>query len=151
MRRARFAALAGVLSAAVAACSGNSVGMTKTDYIGRAGAICRDASDAVRKVKPDASTPRSVAASIEQVVIIERAAAQQLRSLRPPTGDAPALAQWLRFVDDSIKELDVARAAAARGDAAGATAANVRSNALQQQADAAAQQYGVTACVAPPK
>jgi hypothetical protein len=146
IRAAALIAALGTWCVTLAACSGTSVGMSKRDYIGRAGAICRDASDAVRKVKPDSSSVDSVATSVGKVVTIERAAARELRALQPPTGDAHALGQWLSLVDDSLAQLDAARHAAAEGDARGAAAANARAAALQQQADAVALQYGVTAC-----
>jgi hypothetical protein len=150
IRAAALIAALGTWCVTLAACSGTSVGTSKRDYIGRAGAICRDASDAVRNVKPDSSSADSVATSIRKVVAIERAAARQLRALKPPTGDAHALGQWLSLVDDSLAQLDVARHAAAEGDAHGAAAANARSAVRQQQADAVALRYGVTACAAPP-
>lgn len=153
MRTAVLLAAAGSLCVGITACTGGAAGLSRTDYIGRAGAICRDANDALRKVKGDSSTPAAVAASINEVVSIERAAAQQLRELRPPPTDAHAVSQWLTLVDGSLDELEAAGRAAALGDGSGAAAANVRSGALQQQADAAALQFGVTACaarVAPP-
>jgi hypothetical protein len=150
MRAAALIAGLGTWCVSLAACSGSTVGMSKADYVRRAGTICRTASDAVGKVKADASSPDSVGGSIGKVVTIERAAARQLRALRPPTGHADALGRWLTLVDDSLDQLDASARAAAEGDAHSAGAANLHSKDLQQQADAVAQQYGVTACVTTP-
>ncbi|MBV8951711.1 MAG: hypothetical protein JOZ99_12605 [Actinobacteria bacterium] len=150
MRAAALVAGLGSWCATAGACSGGSVGLSKPEYIRRAGAICRDADDAVRKLTPDSTTAASVAASIDDVVTIERAAVQRLHALRPPTGDAHALAQWLQLVDRSLDELEASGRAAAADDAQGANAANVRSGSLQQQADVVALDYGVVGCAAPP-
>jgi len=134
----------------LAACSGtSSVGMSRIDYLRRAAAICRDASDSVRNVKADASSADAVAATIGKLVTIERSAARQIRALRPPRGDEHTLGQWLGLVDQTLDQLDASRRAAAAGDAQGAAAANARSADVQQQADAVAVRYGITACATP--
>lgn len=149
MRVAALIAGLGAWCVGLTACSGTAAAMSKSQYISRAETICRDASDAVRDIKPDASSADSVATSIGKVVTIERAAARQLRSLRSPSGDVNALGRWLNLVDDALDQLDASRRAAAEGDGNGAAAANLRSTTLQQQADDAALRYGVEGCVAP--
>ncbi len=149
MRAAVMIAGLGAWCVGITGCSGTAAAMSKNQYITRAETICRVASEAVHNITPDASSADSVATSIGKVVTVERAAARQLRSLRPPSGDAPALGRWLNLVDDALDQLDASRLAASEGDANAATAANLRSSALQQQADDVALRYGVAGCVAP--
>lgn len=149
MRGAGLIAALAAWCVSLAAYSGSSVGMSKVDYIRRAGAVCRVASDSARNVKADSSSADAVAATIGKLVTIERSAVRQIRALRPPRGDEHTLGQWLGLVDQTLDQLDVSRRAAAAGDAQGAAAANARSADLQQQADAVAVRYGITACATP--
>ncbi|HEY7136612.1 MAG TPA: hypothetical protein VIB48_16280 [Acidimicrobiia bacterium] len=142
------AAVAASLAAILLAACGGSSGPTKAEYTKQAAAICRDANDSVTKVRADATTTSALAASIGQVVSIEQGAARRVRALRAPKGDEAVLRQWLGLVDETLAELDAAAHAAATGDGAAAGAANQRAKALDQQADAIADRYGLDACAA---
>jgi hypothetical protein len=137
-----------VLAALVTGCSGGSSGMSKAAYTKAATAICRDASESVTKVRPDTASSGALAASIDEVVSIERRAARRVRALREPRDDEAVLREWLGLVDETLVQLDKAARAAAAGNGAAADAANRRAQELDQQADDIAARYGLSACAA---
>lgn len=139
--------VAGVIATAAASCGGSSHRVSKPEYVTRASTVCRDADRDVLAVRRDATSTATLAASIGRVLSIERDAVRRVREIPPPRDDEQVLGQWLTFVDRALDEVDAAQRASARGDAAGASAANARGADLARRATAAARAYGITACV----
>lgn len=139
--------VAGVVATVAASCGGSSHDVSKSEYVTRASAVCRDADRDVSAVRRDATDATTLAASIGRVLSVERDAVTRVRAIPAPREDARALDQWLSLVDQSLDQVDAARRASTRGDAAGAAAANAHGADLAQRATEAARAYGITACV----
>jgi hypothetical protein len=139
--------VAAAVATAAASCGGSTQRVSKSEYVTRASAVCRDANRDALAVRRDATNTATLAASIGRVLSIQRDAVRRVRAIPPPTADEQTLRQWLTLVDRSLDEAEAAQRASAQGDAAGASAANARGADLARQATAAARAYGITACV----
>jgi hypothetical protein len=152
IRRLTTAAVVLVCVAALGGCSGGGR-LTKSEFINRADAICRDANKHIAAIKPpDLADPAETPRVLRQLVTIQRHELGQLRKLRGPRADLPGIRDWLKQVERALDQASMAVAALEQGDRDGVNAANARGNTLQAAADRAAREYGVDRCAraAPP-
>jgi hypothetical protein len=144
---ATFAAVA--VAIALAACGSS---YTRQDFVDRANGICANSTSQTREIAQSGApqSNRALAAYLRQVLPIVQQQASQLRALRRPPGsdaDKAALDRYLSALDGEVAATKRLRAAAARGDGDGVSAAE--SDLQSNQAASLAAKYGLKSCAAP--
>jgi hypothetical protein len=131
----------------LAACGGGG-GLSKTDYVAKANAVCRDAAAKVTAL--DASGQSDVAQLPKvagQVVAVQRKALDRLEAIKAPKEDRAEIARWIALVDQTIDQAEVSARSQRSGDITRAIAANLNGAALDKRADQLARSYGLRRCV----
>jgi hypothetical protein len=152
LRRVTFAA--SVVAALVAVgCSGSDGGagseLAKPEYLKRANAICAKANEEIAALPaPDLADPVAAPGAIRAVVSVQRDEVRRLRDLGAPHTDVPAIAAWLRMVDLTLDQADLAVRALEHDDIDSVNTANAKGRDSELQADALARQYGLIKCAA---
>jgi hypothetical protein len=155
----RLAALALTASAAglgtvVAAGCGQATQSAKSRYLAKANAVCRDQSDAIRRVPAPAidvarATSRklkAMAAYFDQAVPIVKAHFKQLRALPPPPGDAAVIQRLLASTRELVDLLGALGRQARAGDVVAFRADLRAAGRASSNSRALAMQYGLVAC-----
>ena len=113
--------LAGV-ALGVAGCGGSSSGLSKSDYVAKADAICKASQAEVAKLT-DPATPADLGPWLTTVLKLKTQEFKDLKALEAPSADKAKLASMLDLASKQVPALAKALAAATAGDANGAVAA----------------------------
>lgn len=158
MRRANLP-VAIVIGAALAlAGCGGSGGVSKSQYVAKADAICKAAAAktaplinhiataGVSLLSGSASTARQVAGVVGQLRTVAAGALAQLRALAQPSGDHAAIEKFLTPLSSVVGTIGTARTALSNGQAVQALGALQGLQTVAQQLATAAKAYGLHAC-----
>ena len=161
MRRANLIAaivVGGALALAGCGGSGSSGGVSKSQYVAKADAICTTtaaktaplinhiATAGVSLLGGSASTARQVAGVVGQLRTVAAKALAQLRALAQPTGDHAAIQKFLTPLSSVVGTIGTAGTALSNGQAVQALTALQGLQTVAQQLASAAKAYGLHAC-----
>jgi hypothetical protein len=159
MRRAKPIAAIVVAGAALAlAGCGGSGGVSRSQYIAKADAICKTtaaktaplinhiATAGVSLLGGSASTARQVAGVVGQLRTVAARALAQLRALAQPSGDHTAIQKFLTPLSSVVSTIGTAGTALGNGQALQALNTLQGLQTVAQQLASAAKAYGLHAC-----
>lgn len=139
------------MALAASACFGGGGRLSKSVYVDKASAICRQANKKISALPhPDLAVAEATPSVIRRVVAIQRDEISQLDDLRPPEIDEPAIKQWLRAARKALDASEAALTALEHGDVNGINSSTARGNDANAKADELARGYGITACATKP-
>jgi ABC-type enterochelin transport system substrate-binding protein len=152
----KWGAWAAVVVALGAASCSSPGRLTRAEFTDQANTVCTDSSARIATIAaPDPADADAVADAISQVVVIQRAALEDLDGLRPPEGLEPQVGEWLDLLGEVLDDEEAVAAAVSDGDPATADAANAAAAETNIRAEAAAAELGLDACTvagtAPPQ
>jgi hypothetical protein len=91
-----------------AACGGGSERLSAAAYAREASEACGRANRAVARIDvPSLSQTRRAARVLARIVVVERAAVDDLRGLRPPEHLADTTQKWIALLDQGADELEL--------------------------------------------
>ena len=147
MARPRHRRIGAAVTAAVATTCSCGGGVSTTDFIERADAICADANRRVEALGPEPSILTDEQARwVERVAEIGRGAVADLRVLRTPAGDRETIGAMLEGFDGGFAGADAIAAASRAGDDAAFRQAAAAALDRLQDGRSEASRYGLDAC-----
>jgi hypothetical protein len=151
MRRAVGLLAIAASGVALSACGGGGR-LAKVDFMREASRICRNGNaEAARiQVPPPSSDPAGASRALTRIATIGRATLADLRGLRPPKADGPAIDSWLAVIDQMLDETELARDALRERQPIAALEAIARATLLDGRARVLAQAAGIHPCRLPP-
>jgi hypothetical protein len=134
----------------VSCSGGGSDGLTKSEVVREANAICAKANRAIAAMyRTDPDETEATAAALAKVTMRQRAALRKLQDLVPPAEDASDYGRWLTQIDLALDRADASSAAIEEGDVVAADEANRRGEQIRTDADRFAVRYGMNRCAQP--
>jgi len=151
MRRAVGLVVIAASSVALTACGGGDR-LAHADFMREASRICRHGNARTSRVSvpPLTSDPAGASRALTRIATIGRATLADLRGLRPPKADGPAIDSWLAVIDQMLDETELARDALRERQPIAALEAIARATVLDGRARDLARQAGVHPCRLPP-
>jgi hypothetical protein len=137
--------------AALTACGGDDR-LTHVDFMREASRICRHGNERSARihVPPAPDDPTGASRALTRIATIGRATLADLRGLRPPKADGPAVDSWLAVIDQMLDETELARDALRERQPIAALDAIARATVLDGRARVLARAAGIDPCRLPP-
>lgn len=102
-----LAATGCALALVVWGCGGTNRRLSAPDYARQASEVCRRGNRAVERIDvPPLTEERDASRAVARIVMVQRAAIDDLRSVRPPTSLADTVQRWIALLDQGVDELD---------------------------------------------
>jgi hypothetical protein len=146
---ATWCGLITLLAVIVTGC-GDGDRLSAREYAREASSICTRANTRVDQLTiPPLTEHASAARVIRRVARIQRAAALELRDLRPSRRIADLTVMWVALIHQSANELDLMADSLRLGELGGATEDGRASTRLTERAQALVSASGITSCHGP--
>lgn len=151
MRRAVGLLAIAAASVALAACGGGER-LGRAEFTREASRICRHGNARVARVQVPSppGDPTGASRALTRIATIGRATLADLRNLRPPKAEGPAIDSWLAVIDQMLDETELARDALRERQPIAALDAIARATVLDGRARELARAAEIHPCRLPP-
>lgn len=96
------------LALVVAGCGDASRHLSAPEYAREVSNVCRRGNRAVARIEvPPLTRDRDASRAVARIVVVQRAAIDELRAARPPRSLADTVQRWIALLDQGADELDV--------------------------------------------
>jgi hypothetical protein len=148
--RAGLAGVAALLLVAGCAGCGGGARPNHGEYTSEVGRICRHANDDLGAVELRRLRGPEAAEAVDELVVIGRAALDDLRAEKPPNADEAKVDEWLATLEQVLDEGAYASSLLRSGEGDAAFRAAARASVLAERAHALGRTFGVPdACRVP--
>jgi hypothetical protein len=134
----------------VAGCGGGTQRLSAPDYAREASKLCRRANHSVAAVAlPPLAMGADASHAMVQVVVVQRDAIDELRSLRAPDRLTVTVQKWIALLDQGADELELMAQQVRAGHHDEALAYGAKAMTLLDRARELVTPLGVTSCQGP--